>query len=67
MKFTKVIWLNRQGVRMEHSMGFRCTLAYARNWWRESILECQGILSRDERRDSQLRLVDIRNVAEDKP
>lgn len=61
---TKVIWLNRLGKRMEHSMGFRCTLSYARDWFRRSILECQGILSVDERRQTQLRLLEVNNVVE---
>lgn len=65
MNVTKVIWLNRKGERREHSMGFRCTLSYARDWWRRSILECQGILSRDESRESQLRLLDIKDFAQD--
>jgi len=56
---TRVIWINRTGSRMEHSMGFRCTLSYARDWFRRSILECQGILSLDERRTSQLRLLEV--------
>lgn len=59
---TKVIWANRKGERMEHSMGFKCTLSYARDWFRRSILECQGILSRDERRESQLRLLEVQNA-----
>ena len=61
---TKVIWLNRKGERMEHSMGFQCTLSYARDWFRRSILECQGILSLDDRRNSQLRLIEIVSVSQ---
>ena len=57
---TKVIWLNRHGERREHSL-VQCTEAYARDWWRRSILECQGILSVDERRNS--RLVKIHELA----
>ena len=56
---TKVIWRNRTGRMMLHTMGIRCTIAYARDWWRRSILECQGILTVDERRNSQLELVSI--------
>jgi len=59
-KVTKVIWMNRKGERMEHSMGFHCTLSYARDWFRRSILECQGELGRDERRESQLCLIEVR-------
>jgi hypothetical protein len=61
---TRVIWLNRLGKQWEHNFGYRCTLSYARDWWRRSILECQGILSRDERRESQLRLVEIQNTCD---
>lgn len=56
---TKVIWQNRLGERREHCLGFRAPLAYAYNWWRESILECQGILTIDERRNSQLKLLEV--------
>ena len=59
---TKVIWLNRKGEQREHSMGFKCTLSYARDWWRRCIMECQGILSLDDRRNTKLRLVEVRNV-----
>jgi hypothetical protein len=65
MNVTKIVWLNRKGERCEHSMGFRCTLSYARDWFRRSILECQGILSLDERRESQLRLLDIKDFTQD--
>ena len=40
----------------------KCTLAYARNWWRENIQECQGILSIDERRNSKLQFLRAENV-----
>jgi hypothetical protein len=59
---TKVIWLNRKGERREHSL-LPCTLSYARDWWRRSILECQGILSLDERRTSRLQLLEVQNAA----
>lgn len=59
MSLTRVIWTNRQGERRQHSLGFRSSLSYARDWWRRSILECQGVLSRDEARASQLRLVAV--------
>jgi hypothetical protein len=61
---TKVVWLNRQGEVREHSLGFQSTVAYARDWWRRSILECQGILTVDERRASKLKLLEIRNTVE---
>ena len=61
---TKVIWINRHGEPREHSL-YKCTLAYARNWFRESIMESQGILSEDERRANQLRLVEIQNYIND--
>jgi hypothetical protein len=64
MKRTKVFWINRLGERREHSMGFKCSLAYARNWWRENILECQGILSIDERRNTKLQFLEATPVAE---
>ena len=59
---TKIIWQSRDGSRMEHSMGFCCTLSYARDWWRRNILECQGILSTDESRASRLKLLEVQNV-----
>jgi len=62
---TKVIWQNRKGGRMEHSMGFQCSRFYAGDWFRRSILECQGILSRDERRESKLKLLEIQNAAQE--
>jgi len=65
MSVTKVIWQNRKGERMEHSMGFKCSLSYARDWFRRSIQECQGVLSLDERRESKLNLVGITNTQED--
>jgi hypothetical protein len=58
---TKVVWLNRQGEVREHSL-LQCTESYARDWWRRSILECQGILSVDERRASKLKLLSIQNA-----
>lgn len=58
---TIVVWLNRQGEVREHSLS-QCTESYARDWWRRSILECQGILTVDERRASKLKLLEIRNT-----
>ena len=58
---TKVIWLNRNGERREHSLGFQCSLSYARDWFRRSILECQGVLSLDESRNTKLRLIEVVN------
>lgn len=55
---TKVIWLNRQGERREHSL-WKASFFYAQNWWRESILESQGILSKEEKRNSKLQLLEI--------
>ena len=60
---TRIIWQNRKGRRMEHSMGFRCSVSYARDWFRRNVLECQGILSQDERRESKLRLLEVQNPA----
>ena len=62
---TKVIWTNRKGERREHSMGFRCTLSYARDWFRRSIVECQGVLSLDESRGTQLCLLEVLNTVEE--
>ena len=50
MATTKLIWTTREGRQVKHSMGCRCTVPYARDWWRQNILECQGILSQDEAR-----------------
>lgn len=55
MKRTIVYWTNRLGQPRQHTL-FNASESYARNWWRENILECQGILSVDERRTSQLQL-----------
>jgi hypothetical protein len=59
---TKVNWINRHGEPRQHSLGRVVTFFYAQNWWRENILECQGILSIDERRNSKLKLVSVENV-----
>ena len=56
---TRVIWTNRKGERCEHSLGGSFSKHYAADWFRRSILECQGILSRDERRESEMRLLEI--------
>ena len=58
---TKVIWQNRLGERREHNFGYQVTLSYARDWFRRSIIECQGVLSIDERRGSKLELIEILN------
>ena len=65
MSVTKVIWQNRKGEQREHSMGFKCSLAYARDWFRRSIQECQGVLSLDERRESKLKLISITNTQDE--
>ncbi len=54
----RVIWLNRHGERREQTL-WNLSVSYARNWWRENILECQGILTVDERRSSKLKLLEI--------
>jgi len=59
---TQIIYLNRQGRRMVHSLGIRSTMAYARNCFRENIAECQGAMSLDERRTSQFKLLAITNT-----
>ena len=61
---TRIIWKNREGRRMEHSMGFQCTLSYARDWFRRSIEESQptAFMTTDQRRESQLCLLDIQNA-----
>jgi hypothetical protein len=58
MRKTFVKWINRAGQPRQHTL-FNATLSYARNWWRENIAECQGILSIDEARASKLELVQI--------
>jgi len=65
MSLTKVIWLNRKGERMEHTMGFKCSYFYALDWFRRSILESQptAFMSRDERRESKLRLLEVRDFS----
>ena len=55
---TIIYWTNRFGEPKRHVL-YNVTYFYALNWWRESILECQGILSVDERRNSQLKLRNI--------
>jgi hypothetical protein len=61
MVLTKVIWLNREGERREHGL-YPCTESYARNWFRESIVNSQGILSQDEMKTSKLKLIEIQNA-----
>jgi hypothetical protein len=58
---TQVFWINRMGEERRHSL-MKCTLSYARNWWRENILECQGILSIDERRNTKLKFLRVENA-----
>jgi hypothetical protein len=58
MRKTIVHWINRFGEARQHTLS-NASESYARNWWRENIEACQGILSVDERRMSQLRLVRI--------
>lgn len=61
---TKLSYIDRNGVERHHSFGFRCSLAYARSWFRVYVEECQGALSVDERRNSQLKLLEIVNTVE---
>ena len=63
---TQVFWINRLGEERRHSL-MKCTLSYARNWWRENILECQGTwtLSIDERRNSKLKFLRVENALAD--
>jgi hypothetical protein len=58
MKKAIVHWINRLGEPRQHTV-FTDSYFYALNWWRENILECQGILSIDERRTSKLEFVKI--------
>jgi hypothetical protein len=58
MKRTIVHWINRFGQHRQHTL-FDASKSYARNWWRENIQDCQGVLSVDERRTSHLRLVSV--------
>lgn len=58
---TKVNWINRHGKPRQHSLGGKFSLAYARDWFRRSILECQGILTTDEQRNSKLKFVSAEN------
>lgn len=62
MTRTKVVWINRLGERREHTLFDVPTEFYARAWWYDSILACQGVLSVDERRASKLKLLDIQTV-----
>ncbi len=57
---TTVHWINRQGEERRHAL-MRCTYFYALNWFRESIVESQGILSIDEKRNSKLKFLRIEN------
>jgi hypothetical protein len=59
---TKIVWINRVGKQLEHTLGARVTYAYANNLFHETIVKCQGILSVDEKRNSQFRLVSITNI-----
>lgn len=57
---TTVHWINRHGQERRHAL-MRCTHSYALNWWRENILEAQGVLSVDEKRNSKLQFLRIEN------
>ena len=61
-KVTRLIWKTHNGRILEHSLGIRATLFYALDLFRRSIVECQGVLSLDERRNSQFGLIEIQNV-----
>ncbi len=58
---TKINWINRQGEPRQHSLGGKFSYTYGLNWWRKNILECQGILTTDEKRNSKLRFVSVQN------
>ena len=60
---TKINWINRHGEPRQHSLGGKFSHTYALDWFRRSILECQGFatLSLDEKRNSKLQLVSIEN------
>ena len=60
MNPTRVLWLNRNGALRCHAL-FPATYFYAVDWWRRSILENQGCVSVDERRESQLRLLAVQH------
>lgn len=61
---TQIIYINRQGREMTHTLGARVTKTYANNLFFETIVSCQGVLSEQEKRDSKFRLVAIRNTVE---
>ena len=61
MTLTKVIWINRHGERREHTLGGLFSYTYALDWWRRSILDSQGVFSLDERRNSQLKFLGVKN------
>lgn len=58
---TKINWINRFGESRQHSLGGKFSYTYALDWFRRSILECQGILTPDEKRNSKLKLVSVEN------
>lgn len=60
---TLVFWINRHGESRRHALS-KCTFHYALNWFRCNILECQGILSVDEKRNSKLKFLRVENQVE---
>lgn len=50
--------MNRYGEIREHSLS-ACSYFYALNWFRENIVECQGIIPLEERGCSKLGLISI--------
>jgi hypothetical protein len=64
-KVTRLVWKTHDGKIMEHSLGYRCSLCYALDLFRRSIRECQGVLSVEQRQNSQFELIEVQNVVED--
>jgi hypothetical protein len=58
MNKTKVIWMNREGQIRSHTL-FDASYNYALNWFQTTIIECQGVLTIDEKRNSKLKLLKI--------
>ena len=61
---TIVKWINRFGENRQHTL-FNRSHNEAREWFKTSILDCQGVLTHDEKRDSKLQLLEIKVLSEE--
>ena len=57
-KKVKVDWINRFGENRSHIL-FDCSFTYAINWWNETIVTSQGVLTEKEKNNSKLKFLSV--------